>query len=401
VSYPPVGKPDAVETRPQPRSRPGALRWLVREKRAVAGGLAVVLVVASAVVYFAGSAAGPESATADNAAGHSVPSTGPEASAGPETSSEDARTAAATPSTEASRTVPRTGWIPIDQAAWRAQVEAYEALAITPVPPGVGNLPEFRADCQHSHSRPDDPIVAPGLPGASHMHSFFGNRAVDAHTTAEDLLRFTVTTCEPAQDHSSYWIPTLYDSRTGEPVEPTGFRVYYRSLMRDSTGQMPMPNGLRLIAGDPTKREPTPRGAHGQFYCAHYGPGDIDGVARSSNGNWPICDGSATLHFILQFPDCWDGKHLDSPNHKDHVVFGYADTCPPSHPVKIPALTFDIQYPARGTVEGYYLSSDPEGRSASSMHGDAFVMWDIATMNRMTKDCILQRRTCDNYGYLT
>jgi hypothetical protein len=34
------------------------------------------------------------------------------------------------------------------------------------------------------------------------------------------------------------------------------------------------------------------------------------------------------------------------------------------------------------------------------MHGDAFVMWDAGTMNKRTKDCVLQRRTCDNYGYL-
>ncbi len=76
---------------------------------------------------------------------------------------------------------------------------------------------------------------------------------------------------------------------------------------------------------------------------------------------------------------------LDSPNHKDHVAYGVNNTCPPSHPVKIPAITFDIQYPAKGTPEGYFLSSDPEGKRASSMHGDAFVMWDVNTMNERTK----------------
>ncbi|OKI54673.1 hypothetical protein A6A27_31665 [Micromonospora sp. CB01531] len=231
------------------------------------------------------------------------------------------------------------------------------------------------------------------------MHSFVGNKAADAHTVAEDLTKFTATTCKPVQDHSAYWVPTLYDNATGRPVETTGFRVYYRSFMNNSTGQMPMPNGLRMIAGDAKKKQPTPRGATGQFYCAFYGPGDLDGVARSANGNWPICGGNATLHFMMQFPDCWDGKHLDSPNHKDHVAFGAGNACPPSHPVKIPAITFDIQYGAKGTPEGYYLSSDKQGKSASSMHGDAFVMWDADTMNKRTKNCILQRRTCDNYGY--
>jgi hypothetical protein len=296
--------------------------------------------------------------------------------------------------------VAKAGWIPVDQAAWKKQVDAYKALKADPVPAGVGDKPEFRADCTYSHRLADDPIVLPGLPGASHMHSFVGNKALDADTTAADLTKFTATTCKPVQDHSAYWVPTLYDNATGKPVETTGFRVYYRSLRNSSTGVLPLPNGLRMIAGDAKKKVPTPRGAQGQFYCAFYGPGDLDGVARSTDGNWPICGAGATFHFMLQFPDCWDGKHLDSPNHKDHVAFGTDQGCPSDHPVRIPAITFDIQYGVTGTKAGYHLSSDPTGKSASSMHGDAFVMWDAGTMNKRTKDCVLQRRTCDNYGYL-
>ncbi|GAA2515700.1 hypothetical protein Ahu01nite_092160 [Winogradskya humida] len=290
------------------------------------------------------------------------------------------------------------GWIPVGDA-WRKQVAAFKATKADPPPADAGNLPEFRADCKYSHRLADDPIVFPGLPGASHMHSFVGNKAVDADTRTADLTKFTATTCKPVKDRSAYWVPTLYDNATKKPVETTGFRVYYRSLQNNSAGQMPMPNGLRMISGDAKKKEPTPRGAQGQFYCAFYGPGDIDGVARSTNGNWPICGGDATLHFTLRFPDCWDGKHLDSPNHKDHVAYGSGNACPADHPVKIPSLTFEIQYGVKGSKAGYYLSSDPAGKSASSMHGDAFVMWDVNAMNQRTKNCIVQRRTCNNDGY--
>jgi len=364
----------------------------------MAGVAVVVIGVAAAAVYRVGSGAKPqpEPAHAGNALAYTSPSAGsPSASATP--------LATATPSVSAKPSAPPVaktpGWVPVDPAAWKAQVAAYRALKFDPVPAGVGNLPEFRADCTYSHRAPDDPIVFPGLPGASHMHSFVGNKAVDAGTVAGDLLKFTATTCKPIQDHSAYWVPTLYDNATGKPVETTGFRVYYRSLRNNSTGQMPIPTGLRMIAGDAKKKQPTPRGATGQFYCAFYGPGDLDGVARSSNGNWPICGAPATLHFMLQFPDCWDGTHLDSPNHKDHVSFGNGTGCPPSHPVRIPAITFDIQYGVTGSKAGYYLSSDTAGKSASSMHGDAFVVWDVAAMNKRTKDCVLQRKTCDNYGY--
>jgi hypothetical protein len=382
-------------------SRPGLLGRLARDKRVMAGVAVVVIAVAAAAVYLADAGAKPEPSNAANALANTSPSAAraESPSAPPSAPTSATPSASATRSASATPKTPGTGWVPVDQAAWKAQVDAYQALKIDPVPAGVGNLPEFRADCQYSHRAPDDPIVFPGLPGASHMHSFVGNKAVDADTVAGDLLKFTATTCKPVQDHSAYWVPTLYDNATGKPVETTGFRVYYRSLRNNSTGQMPIPNGLRMIAGDAKKKQPTPRGATGQFYCAFYGPGDLDGVARSTNGNWPICGAPATLHFMLQFPDCWDGKHLDSPNHKDHVSFGNDNGCPPSHPVRIPAITFDIQYGAKGTKAGYYLSSDKEGKSASSMHGDAFVVWDVNGMNKRTKDCVLQRKTCDNYGY--
>ncbi|GAA4608249.1 DUF1996 domain-containing protein [Actinoplanes octamycinicus] len=292
----------------------------------------------------------------------------------------------------------KLGWIPVDQAAWKTQVAKFKATRADP-PGNAGNLAEFRADCQYSHRKADDPIVFPGLPGASHMHSFVGNKAVDAGTTADDLMKFTATTCEPTVDHSAYWVPTLYEAATRKRVETTGFRVYYRSIRDNSRGIMPIPNGLRMIAGDAKKKVPTPRGAQGQFYCAFYGPGNLDGDARSDNGNWPICGKPAHLHFTLQFPDCWDGKNLDSPNHKDHVAFGTNEGCPAAHPVRIPALTFEITYGVTGSKAGYYLSSDPDGKSASSMHGDAFLMWDAGAMNQRVRNCIAQRRTCDNDGY--
>jgi hypothetical protein len=372
------------------------------------GSLAVAAVaLAATAVHLVGGGSGTPAPTT-NAAQVLTPAaaTSQPAAAGPGAvpPASSAPAAAAKPAPAKATTPPpvaKGGWIPVDPGAWHEQVAAYRARKIDPVPAGVATVPEFRADCTYSHRLADDPIVFPGLPGASHMHSFFGNKKVDAATTAGDLTRFTATTCKPVLDHSSYWVPTLYDAATRKPVEPTGFRVYYRSIRATSTGVLPIPTGLRMIAGDAKKKVATPRGARGQFYCGFYGPGDLDGVARSSNGNWPVCDPKsyATLHYMLQFPDCWDGKHLDSPDHKEHVAYGNDQGCPADHPVRIPALTFDITYGAKGTSQGYYLSSDPTGHTASSMHGDAFLMWDPDAMNKRTKDCVLQRRQCDNEGY--
>ncbi|MCW2135482.1 DUF1996 domain-containing protein [Actinoplanes cyaneus] len=383
-------------------SSPGRHARRSRGSAVAAAGVAVAVVAGVAVWASRGSDGGGDPAgaivgepvAAQSSTPVEIPSSVPVSAVPSRSAPASARASAAAPA----QPVAKGGWITVDQAAWDAQVAKFKATKADP-PGNAGNLAEFRADCTYSHRKADDPIVFPGLPGASHMHSFVGNKAVGADTTADDLMTFTASTCKPAVDHSAYWVPTLYDAATRKPVETTGFRVYYRSIRSNSTDIMPMPNGLREIAGDAKKKVPTPRGAQGQFYCAFYGPGNLDGDSRSDNGNWPICGKPAHLHFTLQFPDCWDGKHLDSPNHKDHVAFGTDQGCPAGHPVRIPALTFEITYGVTGSAAGYYLSSDPDGKSASSMHGDAFLMWDGSAMNQRVRNCLAQRRTCGNDGY--
>lgn len=280
------------------------------------------------------------------------------------------------------------GWIPVDQAAWNAQLAAFQALPMRPKPAGQNANPEFNATCTYSHSASDDPIVFPGLKGASHLHSFMGNNATSANTTPASLMQFTASSCKPLEDHSAYWVPSLYEN--GKVVEPEQVIVYYGSLLKDKTKTVPMPQGLRMIAGDAKRQVATPQGAVNQFYCAG---GPQDGKERSTDGNWPVCDGG-TLHFTLRYPDCWDGQNLDSPNHKSHVAFGVNGACTPTHPVAIPALTFSIAYPTSGTKAGFQLSSG----MASSMHGDAFFAWDEMAMASRVKNCVVQVAQCNTAG---
>ena len=280
------------------------------------------------------------------------------------------------------------GWIPVDQQRWAAQLAAFQAMTPRPAPLNPRRNAEFNATCKYSHSAPDDPIVFPNMAGASHLHSFLGNDSTNATSTPESLTRFTASSCKPVEDHSAYWIPTLFEH--GKPVEPEQVVVYYGSLLDDKSKTVPMPYGMRMIAGDAKKQAPTPLGAVNQFYCAG---GPQDGKTRSTDGNWPVCDGG-TLHFTLRFPDCWDGKHLDSPNHKSHVAFGAGGKCSGDYPVAIPALTFSIAYPTSGTKDGFTLSSG----MASSMHGDAFFAWEDDAMAHRVKDCVVQVLPCNTAG---
>ena len=88
----------------------------------------------------------------------------------------------------------------------------YTPKPLPPAPPGADTTVthhEFQANCTPTHTLPDDPIVYPGQAGASHSHTFMGNRSTNANTTTASLLAANSTSCTVPQDKSAYWFPTL------------------------------------------------------------------------------------------------------------------------------------------------------------------------------------------------
>ena len=57
----------------------------------------------------------------------------------------------------------------------------------------------------------------------------------------------------------------------------------------------------------------------------------------------PECPGTAPLHMVLTFPDCWDGEHVDSADHVSHMAYSARGRCPGTHPVSVPQLTVAIR----------------------------------------------------------
>lgn len=208
-----------------------------------------------------------------------------------------------------------------------------------------GNTPQFVADCEFSHAAQDDPIVHPGKPGASHLHVFFGNPDVDAFTIAAELVDGH-TTCDQPLDRAAYWAPALL--RDGEVLTPTRGVAYYRpGVGIDHRLVEPYPPGLVMVAGNPSAVAAQP------LSIVAWGCGA--GAARSAT---PIeCAESRPLRLIVTFPDCWDGERLDSADHHSHVAYSTGGACPASHPVHVPQLQFEVEYPAWGPVDGLVLAS--------------------------------------------
>jgi Domain of unknown function (DUF1996) len=305
----------------------------------------------------------------------------------------------------------------------------------------------FKTECPLSHRGPHDPIVHPRRPGLSHMHDFFGNRSTGPSSTPASLQDET-TTCKRDTDRSGYWVPTLYER--GVPVEAAEATAYYRVADRDPDSVRPFPEGLMVVAGAATATERQP-GSVITWGCAGNAPlvraaspESSDGVGavrteierfsaalrrkraalrrerrrgasyrrhrralrqterslrglrgaltryRASDGTeLPICSPKAELELAVRFPECWDGRNLDSPDHASHMAYagserpGGAKVCPSSHPVPVPKLGLQIRYPIVGGPEVQLSPGDPDGAHADFMNG-----WDADAQARLVRDCL-------------
>jgi Domain of unknown function (DUF1996) len=237
------------------------------------------------------------------------------------------------------------------------------------------------ADCSFSHRAPDDPILYPREPGASHSHDFFGNRSTDARSTPEGLRR-RATTCDVEADRSAYWVPTL--RHRGRSVKPRRARFYYVAVAADPTSVQPLPEGLRVIAGNETERS-SARSPRFAWTCSGTNAFDFARIPRCRRGS--------RLVLRLRFPDCWDGRSTDSPDHRSHMAYGGGSGCPASHPVPVPQLRFEIRYPVRGG-RATRLSSGPTWTT----HGDFMNAWDPGEFEQRLRACVADESCVDEGG---
>jgi hypothetical protein len=197
---------------------------------------------------------------------------------------------------------------------------------------GFPGGPHFVLECSFTHRNNDDAIVFPGEPGRSHNHTYVGNFSVDASTQPGSLLGGR-TSCDFDADSSAYWAPTLYVGRRS--VLPLGGFVYY--IKRTSSDVVAHPPGLKMIAGNAAALRPQPTSIAG-WSCAELGRG-------RKFATIPACARNHLLQLQITFPNCWQGTSLDSPNHKLHMAYASAGTCPASRPIALPTLVLILVYP--------------------------------------------------------
>ncbi len=315
----------------------------------------------------------------------------------PSTASQQPSTTMPMPSTSTS--APDTGTsttsttTPATTSSTPATTSAAPGSSLPP-PAGVvfaDHIAQFNVLCSSDHFAADDPIVFPGQPGRSHMHTFFGNKSTNAASTLASLSASSPSSCGRGMgtsDLSAYWVPSLMKKQADGTVAPVKTEqtttVYYRRAGGGTgPGVLPFPKGLRMIAGNAMATSDQSLKIV-QWDC---GGGGLE------SPHMYACPGgsSAPIHASLVFPSCWDGVHLDSADHKSHMAYAAADgSCPADHPVSVPEVTFEIDYAGIAGGPDYSLASG----GIYSLHGDFIADWDDRVQNALVTSCLNAPHEC-------
>jgi hypothetical protein len=264
-------------------------------------------------------------------------------------------------------------------AVWMG-ILAHSSEAAAPAAHSLRELQgvNFVGSCTFSHMAMDDPIVYPRQPGASHDHSFVGNMTTNAFSTLRSL-RGGSSTCKRDGETAAYWMPTLL--LNGQMVPPAGATIYYRR--KTLAPLRAFPAGFKLIAGDRHATSPQ------DMQITFWNCGAAASVPPATEV--PSCPNTRgqSLRLHVNFPSCWDGRHVDSPDHQSHTAYPVRGACPASHPVAVPAISLIYRYPISGG-SGVTLSSG--GRY--SAHADFFNAWRQGTLVSLVNTCLNALRHC-------
>ena len=239
--------------------------------------------------------------------------------------------------------------------------------------------------CNYARSAPDDPIVAPGIAGGSHLHDFLGNKATSATSTYQSMTSGS-STCGTATDLAANRAPALLRS-DGTQVRPTGTfagrstrqRVYYRAdNLRTGTKVEAFPADLRLVAGNShaTSLADNPE-LGGDIYwgCSDNSTGKLKAPPASCS------TGIITLH--VGFPNCWDGV-LTHKNDTAHVRYPSGGVCPTGFGHALPRIIERMEYPVGTTTGSVKLSSGP----TFTAHADFWNTWNQPALARLVANCL-------------
>ncbi|RHZ60408.1 hypothetical protein CDV55_106896 [Aspergillus turcosus] len=258
-----------------------------------------------------------------------------------------------------------------------------------------------------------DPLMDPGKP-SSHVHAVHGSGGFSMSASEADLKSSSCTSCAVTQDKSAYWHPALYfmhENGDAEVVDQVGGMLAYYLLYGENVTAFP--ENFRMIAGDTFLRDfpwPIPDPPKSEwtgkqvsqaalqqkaigFNCLNYALDPEPSLGRHFLPNKTYLDEHCTdgVRFELMFPSCWNGKDVDSADHKSHVAYPSLvmdGTCPEGFETRVVSLFYETIWDtyAFKDKEGYFVISngDPTG---FGYHGDFMHGWEPGVLEQAVEQC--------------
>lgn len=170
--------------------------------------------------------------------------------------------------------------------------------------------------------------------------------------------------------------------------------VYYlqRSDPKDpeyEKGLLAFPEGFQMLAGNPHLRsfKNTLEQRAISFACL--------GVSGPETHEIPSHNCPNGLRAQVMFPSCWDGKNLDSPDHKSHMAYPDgvdSGVCPKSHPKRLVTIFYEVVFEIDQFKDKWHGSSHPFVFSTGDptgygLHGDFLNGWDVKVLQKAVKEC--------------
>ncbi|MEV7612526.1 DUF1996 domain-containing protein [Streptomyces sp. NPDC089799] len=272
--------------------------------------------------------------------------------------------------------------------------------------PGVrqgASTGSFSVNCgrnENGHFNPDNVIVAPGVSnGAHHMHDYVGNRTTDAFSTNNSLAA-SGTTCTNG-DQSTYYWPVLrlrdgraerdaqapgggQDGNVGTILRPKQVTIEFKGSPVSKVTAMP--RFLRIITGDAKAFTNGTANANASWSCTGF-------ENRQLKDKYPLCPKGSDVVRTFNFQSCWDGRNIDSANHRTHVAFANRDgSCKPGFravPQLVQRIVYSVPPGSRFAVDSF-----PEQlHKPVTDHGDFINVMSEGLMGRAVR-CINGGRAC-------
>jgi hypothetical protein len=318
------------------------------------------------------------------------------------------------------------GQTPGDNGNGAAGPVAGDFVDITTVEPGSGALPNglaadgdsgstgsFTTRCgvnENDLFNSDNIIVAPGVDnGAHHTHDYVGNQSNTAFASDQDLAGAD-TSCQNQGDRSTYYWPVLRlqdgtaefdagdlgggaEGNVGKILEAQEAEIRFVGNKRSDV--VAMPKFLRIITGDAKAFTNGLANANTAWSCTGF-------EDRRLTDKYPICPDGSQVVRTANFQSCWDGRNIDSANHRDHVAFVQQDGSCPNGFQAIPQLqirlVYDVPAPTveNGQVKNpYAVDGFPEQlHKPITDHNDFINVMDEDLMNQVVQ-CVNSGADCD------